>query len=232
MKPETFLLYPMIRILWSLLAICLAANNLIAQGSKQGAKIRFSVTRFDPMDRPAPEFMVKNGAKETPVKVPLTYIAGPFSATLRDDKYLDFFEPGAKLPVLSTVVPPELQNDLLLVFIPVKESFEILKIHTPPSSIQGGDHYVINATATDVAIKFGTAKPVLISPKRAAVLHDPAAGKSPTLPVIIRQKDGDEWKLVTTENWPHDVRFRTFLFLYTSLRDRHMAFHGISERLD
>ncbi len=66
MKPETFLLYPMIRILWSLLAICLAANNLIAQGSKQGAKIRFSVTRFDPMDRPAPEFMVKNGAKDDP----------------------------------------------------------------------------------------------------------------------------------------------------------------------
>ena len=99
------------------------------------------------------------------MKVPLTYIAGPFSATLRDDKYLDFFEPGAKVPVLSTVVPPELQKDLLLVFIPVKESFEILKIHTPPSSIQGGDHYVINATATDVAIKFGTAKPVLISRK-------------------------------------------------------------------
>jgi len=91
---------------------------------------------------------------------------------------------------------------------------------------------VINATSTDVAIKFGTAKPVVISPKKAAVLHDPAAGQSTTLPVIIQQKDGDQWKLVTTENWPHDVRFRTFLFLYTSSRDHHMAFHGISERLD
>lgn len=59
-------------------------------------------------------------------------------------------------------VPPEFQKDLLLVFIPVKESFEILKIHTPPSAIQGGGHYVINATPTDVAIKFGAAKPVLI----------------------------------------------------------------------
>ena len=36
MKPETFLLYPMIRILFALLAICLAANNLIAQESKAG----------------------------------------------------------------------------------------------------------------------------------------------------------------------------------------------------
>lgn len=222
----------MIRAFYSIVAIGLAANNLFAQDSKQGAKISFSVTRFDPMDRPAPEFIVKNGAKETPVKVPLTYIAGPFNATLRDEKYLDFFEPGAKVPVLSTVVPPELQKDLLLVFIPVKETFEILKIQTPRSAIQGGDHYVINATATDVAIKFGSAKPVLVHSKKGAVLHDPAAGKSPTLPVIIQQKDGDEWKLVTTENWPHDVRFRTFLFLYTSLRDHHMAFHGISERLD
>jgi len=222
----------MIRPLSSILVLCLAATNLCAQGSKQGAKISFSVTRFDPMDRPAPEFMVKNGAKETPVKVPLTYIAGPFSATLRDDNYLDFFEPGAKAPVLSTGVPPELRKDLLLIFIPVKESFEILKIHTLPSAIQGGDRYVINVTSADVSIKFGTANPVLISPKRAAVLHDPAAGKSPTLPVIIHQKDGDKWKLVTTENWPHDVRFRTFLFLYTSSQDHHMAFHGISERLD
>ena len=221
----------MIRTFFSLLAFCLAATHLIAQGSKQGAKIRFSVTRFDPMDRPAPEFMVKTGAEMTPVKVPLTYIAGPFSASLRDDKYLDFFEPGAKVPVLSTVVSPEVQKDLLLVFIPVKESFEILKINTPPSSIQGGDNYVINATATDVAIKFGSVKPVLINPKRAAVLHDPSAGNSPTLPVIIQQKDGDKWKLVTTENWPHDARFRTFLFLYTSSRDNHMAFHGITERV-
>jgi hypothetical protein len=162
----------------------------------------------------------------------MTYIAGPFSATLRDDQYLDFFEPGTKEPVLSTVVPPEWQKDLLLVFIPVKKSFDILKIHTPPTAIQGGDHYVINATTTDVAIKLGKIKPVRIHSKKAALLHDPAAGNALTLPVEIRQKDGDRWKLVTTENWPYDERFRTFLFLYTSIRDRHMAFHGITQRVE
>jgi hypothetical protein len=222
----------MIRTLVTILVIGLFANKLSAQDSKKGTKVHFSVTRFDPMDRPAPEFIVKNGGSETQVLVPLTYIAGPFSAILRDDQYLDFFGPGGKVPVLSTAVPPELQKDLLLVFIPVKESFEILKIHAPPSTIQGGDHYVINATTTDVAIKFGTLKPVLIQSKKAAILHDPAAGKSLTLPVIIQQKDGDQWKLVTTENWPYDVRFRTFLFLYTSARDHHMAFHGITQRVD
>lgn len=222
----------MIRTLVTILMIGLFANKLSAQDSKQGAKVHFSVTRFDPMDRPAPGFIVKNGGTETQVLVPLTYIAGPFSATLRDGQHLDFFEPGGKEPVLSTVVPPELQKDLLLVFIPVKESFEILKIHAPPSSIKGGDHYVVNATTTDVAIKFGDTKPVLIHSKKAAILHDPAAGKSLTLPVIIQQKDVDQWKLVTTENWPHDVRFRTFLFLYTSVRDHHMAFHGITQRVD
>jgi hypothetical protein len=222
----------MIRTLVTLLVLSLLPNPLFAQNSKQGAKVSFSVTRFDPLDRPAPEFMVKNGSLETQVQVPLTYIAGPFSATLRDDKHLDFFQPGAKEPILSTVVPPEFQKDLLLVFIPVKETFEILKIHTPPSAIQGGDHYVINATTTDVAIKLGTIKPVLIHSKKAALLHDPAAGNALTLPAVIQQKDGDQWKLVTTENWPYDVRFRTFLFLYTSMRDHHMAFHGITQRVD
>lgn len=222
----------MIRTLATILFIGLVPEMLCAQTAKQGAKIEFSVTRFDPMDRPAPEFRVKDGGSETEVLVPLTYIAGPFSATLRDDQYLDFYQPGAKVPVLSTPVPLEMRKDLLLVFIPLKESFEILKIHTPPSVIQGGDHYVINATTTDVAIKFGALKPVLIHSKKAALLHDPAAGKSLTLPVIIQQKDGDQWKLVTTENWPHDPRFRTFLFLYTSARDSHMAFHGITQRMD
>jgi hypothetical protein len=222
----------MIRLFATILFITLSAGKLPAQDSGKGAKVHFSVTRFDPMDRPAPEYLVKNGAAETQVSVPLTYIAGPFSATLRDDQYLDFFEPGGKVPVLSTSVPPGLQKDLLLVFIPVKESFEILKIHAPPSAIKGGDHYVINATASDVAIKLGTVKPVLIQPKKSALLHDPAAGKALTLPVRIQQKDGDEWKLVTTENWPHDVRFRTFLFLYKSARDHHMAFHGITQRVE
>ena len=222
----------MIRTLVSILFVGLIPNLLFAQYSKQGTKIEFSVTRFDPRDRPIPEFIVKDGSKETQMLVPLTYIAGPFTATLRDEKHLDFFKPGIKEPVLSTAVPPELQKDLLLVFIPVNESFEILKIHAPLTSIQGGDHYVINASTDDVSIKFGSLKPVFIASKKSALLHDPAAGKALTLPVIIRQKDKDEWKLVTTENWPHDTRFRTFLFLYSSMRDHHMAFHGITQRVD
>jgi hypothetical protein len=222
----------MIRTLVTILFIGLASSTLFAQTDKQGDKLSFSVTRFDPRDRPIPEFMVKNGGTEIQMLVPLTYIAGPFTATLRDDKHLDFFKPGGTEPVLSTVIPPDIRKDLLLVFVPVKDSFEILKIHVPPDGIKGGDHYVINATNTEVAIKFGSATPVHVSPNKAALLHDPAAGKALTLPVVIQQKDGDEWKPVTTENWPHDTRFRTFLFLYTSMRDKHMAFHGITQSVE
>lgn len=222
----------MIRILVIILFVCIAPHRLFADAAKPGGKVVFSVTRFDPMDRPAPGFVVKNGATEIPLQVPLTYIAGPFSATLREGKHLDFFEANGKVPVLSTVVPPELQKDLLLVFIPVKDSFEILKIPVPASGIKGGAHYVVNATSSDVAIQFGALKPVLIRSKKAELLHDPAAGASLTLPVSIQQKEGDEWKPVTTENWPHDPRFRTFLFLYKSARDHHMAFHGITQRVD
>lgn len=222
----------MIRILVITLFVCLAPDRLFAEAAKPGGKVVFSVTRFDPMDRPAPEFVVKSGATEVPLQVPLTHIAGPFSATLRDGKHLDFFKSGGEVPVLSTLVPPELQKDLLLVFIPVKDSFEILKIPVPASGIKGGAHYVVNATSTDVAIRFGALKPVLIHSKKAELLHDPAAGESLTLPVSIQQKDGDEWNSVITENWPHDPRFRTFLFLYKSARDHHMAFHGITQRVD
>jgi hypothetical protein len=29
--------------------------------------------------------------------------------------------------------------------------------------------------------------------------------------VAIKQNNGDQWKLISTENWPHDPRFRNFL---------------------
>jgi hypothetical protein len=222
----------MIRILTAMFLIGLIPSPLFAQTEGKDTKVSFSVTRFDPRDRPIPEFILKNGGAETELSVPLTYIAGPFTATLREDKHLDFYKPGIEEPVLTTVIPPDMRKDLLLVFVPREDTFEILKIHVPRAGIQGGDHYVINATPHEVAIKFGAAKPVRISPKKAALLHDPAAGNALTLPVEIRRKEGEEWKPVTTENWPHDKRFRTFLFLYTSARDHHMAFHGITQRVE
>jgi hypothetical protein len=222
----------MIRTLAAFLALGLLPGTLLAQDPEKDTKIQFSVTRFDPRDRPIPEFIIKNGSTETQMRVPLTHIAGPFTATLRDGKHLEFFQPDSKAPVITTVIPPALREDLLLVFIPQEDTFEILKIHAPDAAIKGGAHYVINATTAEVAVKFGSLEPVLLPSRKAAILHDPSAGKSLTVPVVIRRKEGEEWKLVTTENWPHDTRFRTFLFLYKSMRDHHMAFHAITQRVD
>lgn len=222
----------MTRTLAAILFIGLTSGPLSAQTDEQGEKLSFSVTRFDPRDRPIPEFIMKNGGTETEISVPLTYIAGPFTATLREGKHLDFYKPDIEEPVLTTEIPPDMRRDLLLVFVPREDTFEILKIHVPRAKIKGGDHYVINATPHEVAIRFGSSSPVRISPKKAALLSDPAAGNALTLPVVIQQKEGEDWKPVTTENWPHDTRFRTFLFLYTSSRDHHMAFHGITQRVE
>jgi hypothetical protein len=222
----------MIRKFIAVLFLCLPTAPLHAQDAAEGSKVSFSVTRFDPSDQPSPDFILKTGTKETEVSVPLTHIEGPFTATLREDKYLDFYKPGGMEPEISTEISPQPRKDLLLVFVPKGETFEIIKIHVPPAGIKGGDHYVINASATEVAIKFGSAKPVLVSARKSALLHDPAAGNARTLRVVIQQKNGEEWVPVTTENWPYDTRFRTFLFLYTSAQDHHMAFHAITQSVE
>jgi hypothetical protein len=222
----------MLRLVFFLTLLVHSSTLGHAQAAGSVAKVQFSITRFDPLDRPAPKLMVKNGSVEAEVEVPMTYIAGPYTATLRDGMFLDFYQPGGEMPFLSTKVPAEWQKDLLLIVVPNEKSYEILKVHAPLTSVPGGAHYTINATANDVAIKFGSQKTVLIRSKKSAVLHDPSAGNALTVPAVIRQKDGDQWKLVTTENWPHDRRFRTFLFLFQSSRDQHMAFHGITQRVD
>lgn len=216
----------------AILALWLAVTGVSAQKAEPDSKITFSVTRFDPQDRPSPKFVVKQGSKDVEVEVPLTYIAGPFTATLREGKFLDFFEGDAEQPALTTQIPEAMRSDLLIAFVPDEKSFKLLKIHAPRNKIGGGDYYVVNAMESDVAIKYGSTKPILIQPGKSAILHDRAAAKSPTLPVVINQKQGEQWKLISSENWPNDARFRNFLFLYNSARDLHLAIHGISERLD
>jgi hypothetical protein len=222
----------MIRFFLFSLLIGLASFRAQAQSERAEVKISFSVTRFDPLDRPAPELVTRNGSEESAIEVPMTYIAGPYTATLREGQYLDFFAPGGEVPALSTTIPTEWQKDLLLVFVPNEKSYEILKVHAPVLTIPGGSHYIVNASPHDVAISYSKQKPLLILSKKSALLQDSSSSRAATIPVVIRQKEGDTWKLVSTENWPLDRRFRTFLFLYQSSRDQHMAFHGITQRVD
>lgn len=203
-----------------------------AQKSESDAKVTFTVTRFDPQDRPAPKYIVKSGSKQSEIEVPLTYIAGPFTATLRDGQFLDFYSGASEKPSLSTQIPLGMRQDLLIAFVPTKESFTLLKIHAPKDKVGGGDYFVVNAMESDVAIKYGSAKPVLVKPGKSTILDNGNSKNSPTLPVAISQKEGEVWKPASTENWPNDLRFRNFLFLYTSARSGHMEIHGISERLD
>lgn len=212
--------------------LALIGLSASAQESESSSKVTFSVTRFDPQDRPPPEFSIKNGGKITELKIPLTYIAGPFTATLRDGKFLDFFQGEAEKPAVTAEIPAAMHQDLLIAFVPVKNTFKLLKIHAPKDKIGGGDYYVINAMDCEIAIKYGAAKPVAVKPGKSTILrHGPA--RAATLPVVIQQKDKEgKWKLASSENWPNDHRFRNFLFFYTSSRNNHLAIHGISERLD
>lgn len=213
------------------LAGLLTAPFLQAQ-EKSTARVSFSVTRFDPNDRPSPKFEVGGVGKRTTIEVPLTDIEGPFKATLRNDQFLDFFKGAAEKPVLSIKVAPSKRKDLLLVFVPKGDSFNILQVHAPRTKIKGGDRYIVNATKGDLALQLGKAKPILVKASSSGILPSPSGSKMQTLPVVIKQKTGNEWKLVSNEFWTCDPRFRSFLFIYRSPRTGHIAFHGVTDRLD
>jgi hypothetical protein len=211
-----------------MLAFCLPAAG---QDEKAGPEVKFRVTRFDPADRPPPEFTVGPPGLQIEVKVPLTYIAGPFKTRLREGGFLDFWRAGEEKPELSLTITEAERKDLLLFFIPMKESFKVMKVRTPLTSIRGGDRYLVNATKSQLAIKLGDQKPVLIDPGKAGLLRGPGGADVVSLPVLISMKEDEKWKLVSTENWHCDPRFRKYLFAYISPRTRHLAFHGVEERL-
>ncbi len=132
-----------------------------AQDEGKSPTVRFRVTRFDPEDRESPKFKAGAGSSKTDIEVPLTYIAGPFKATLRDDRFLDLWDPtpGAK-PSISVEVGPTERDHLLLVFFPDETGHRVMKVNASPSRIKGGDRFIINATPHELGVKLGSADPV------------------------------------------------------------------------
>lgn len=216
-----------------LLSVFLSTFPAMAQQgrAKKAAKVEFRVTRFDPGDRESPVFRAGSGDRQVEVEVPLTYIAGPFEAPLRDGTTLDLFQGAAEKPAISLKITPAEREHLLLVFFQQDETFRVLKVHAPPNRIKGGDRFIINATPNEMAIKLGKAEPLMIPASKSAVLAGPPGREIVSLPVLVSLKQEDDWKLASTEHWPCDPRFRKFLVAYISPRSSQLVFHSVTERM-
>lgn len=199
---------------------------------KEVSRVEFRVTRFDPGDQPPPEFRAGTGAAQIELSIPLTYIGGPHTVSLRDGSYLDFFRGDDDIkPEISLQIADDERKDLLLFFFPVGETFKVMKVSTPLTRIRGSDRYLLNLTSNPLAVKIGGDKPVLIESGKSGLLQGPRGAETVSLPVLISSRQDDDWKLVSTENWHFDPRFRSYLFVFISPRTHHPAFHVISERL-
>jgi hypothetical protein len=218
--------HPILTFLFLLILAPLALSQ-----DKSSATVEFRVTRFDPGDGKPPEFRAGQGTDAESFEIPLTYIAGPFKATLRDDTFLDLWRGNAETPEISLRIAPAERTHLLLVFVPEGETFRVLKIQTPPDRIGGGDRLVINATTGELAFKLGGMKPLHIAPGASGVLKGPSGKEIVSLPALISRKKAAGWELASTEQWPCDPRFRKILFAYIHPRTGHLAFHAVAERL-
>ena len=199
--------------------------------TKKAAKVEFRVTRFDIEDRESPVFRAGSGDRQLEIEVPLTFIAGPFEAPLRDGTTLDLWQGAAEKPVISLEIKPAEREHLLLVFFQQDDTFRVLKVHSPPNRIKGGDRFIINATPNEMAVKLGDAQPLMIPASKSAVLAGPPGSAIVSLPVLVSLKQEDAWKLASTEQWPCDPRFRKYLVAYMSPRTRQLVFHSVTERM-
>lgn len=208
----------------------LLVGPLVGQDKAEEATAEFRVARFDPADRPPPEFMVGPVGDQIEVAVPLTYIDGPHKARLREGGFLDFWQGGAE-PEVSVRLGADERKDLLLFFIPGEDGYSVVKVKTGGGRIRGGDRFVANATRLPLAVKLGKGEPLLIDPGKSGLLRGPGGGDPVSVPVVISRKEAEGWKLASTEQWLCDPRFRKFLFAYVSPRTKQLVFHSLSERL-
>lgn len=199
------------------------------ESADKSSSVTFRVTRFDPADRASPKFTIGSGEAKEEIEVPLTHIAGPFKSTLREGGFLDFRRGATDKPEISIKVGASEQDHLLLVFFPEGDSFRVMKVNTPPTVLKGGDRFIINTTPTEIGLKLGDAKPIIVPSAKSGVLPGPPGNKIVSLPVVINLKQDEKWQLASTEDWPCDPRFRKYLIAYMSPRSRQLVFHSLSE---
>lgn len=199
--------------------------------------VQFRITRFDPKGRPPLGLHVLDGDALSPVEVPINYIAGSYKATLRDHLYLDFFTTDSPIPFISVKIPPGRHKDLLLVFLPGKGekgegTYAVIPIHLPLAKLKGGERFLLNASKTPVAIKYGEAEPVVIAPRGTGRVLGPGGSEVVSLPVTVLEKRPEGWRPFSTSFWPYDPRERKIMFIYRSERTKHLKLHVVSDRVD
>jgi hypothetical protein len=207
------------------------APHAFAQNAEgKSPSVSFRVTRFDPQDRESPKFKAGAGSAKTDIEVPLTFIAGPFKATLRDDRFLDLWNPtpGEK-PAITVEIAAAERDHLLLVLFPDGDGYRVMKVNASPTRIKGGDRFIINTTPHELGIKLGTADPVIIPSAKGGLLSAPVSTRPISLPVVVNLRQDGEWQLASTEDWPCDPRFRKYLIAHMSPRTRQLSFHSLSE---
>ena len=209
--------------------LTLIAYPLSAQSDDKSAKVKFRVTRFDLLDKAPPRYEV--GTERLALEVPLNFIEGPHTATLREGRFLDFFPGKAEKPEFSLTIAENERTDLLLYFVSNGESYKVLKILTPAATLRGGDRYVLNGTNTRLGIKLDKQEPVFLEPGKSGIVRGPGGQEIVSVPVLISRFQDEEWKLASTENWYIDPRSRGYLFAYISPRTHQLTFHVITERL-
>lgn len=221
----------------SVLMVCLlgaAAPGARADDPEDGAStVGFRITRFDPGDAPPPRFRAggaDGGAVE--FEVPLTHIAGPYEAPLRDGAVLDLWRDGGESPELSVRIDPAEREHLLLVFLPRDDGFQVMKIQMPPNRVRGGDRLIVNAVPDALVFRLGGMEPLLVPAGEVRVLRGPPGDEITSQPVEVHRRAGEGWELASSEQWPCDPRFRRILFAHICPRSHHLAFHGVIERVD
>lgn len=215
--------------LLTFVGLLLTAFSSFGQTSDKADNVIFKVTRFDPNDRPSPTFFLGGKNSKEEVTVPLTHLEGPFKQTLGEGGFLNFWRGDEEKPEISVKINPSERKNLLLVFVPQKESFSVLKINMGNGKFKGGDRFIVNVTKKDIAIRMGNMKPLYVKSLKKGILRAPSKGS--LFPVLIKQRQSKEWALVGTEDWHIDRRFRKILFIYRSPKNRGILFHGVSERL-
>ena len=134
-----------------------------------------------------------------------------------------------KAPAKFTLPETPGARYLLLVLPNPDGTWAVLPIPDASAHIGPGDRFLLNATADEIAVRFG-AEHSSLKPGRSVVLRPPhPAPKDGRIEVEMVRQVGSEWVPFNSTYWPLDPTARSFVLIYPDPLTGTPRVHNLSE---
>ena len=209
--------------LFYLSLLCLISVSLATQAAAKGAEVRFLAERL-------PENLGKvvlASAKERskPFDLPMNNLSRPQESPARVFRILSAEQ---KTLHATVTLPKEGDSFVILLLLTSKNDYTPVVIPFDNPNFKAGDFYLHNSADKAVLGSVGTSE-FSLKPELGTMFRPKGASTAGFYDVIIRAKEEDDNRVISTTRWMKSKHMRYYVFFYTDPKTKRVVYRMVEE---